>query len=292
MKKIIYENSKIPEEVIERYVVISEQKKTAINKKRKELEREYQSIKEEWFSIEQEKDKYLSYKEKKLELEKMEKEYDDTLYYLKRNINNILNFLEEELFVVKVDTNKEEYKLTTLGFISSQIKEVHNLVFALLIHNEKFNQLTPKQIVKILSCFTSVTVGDDFKSITLQTNDESIKEIIDEVNSCYDKYQDFETNNQIETGLEYNIQYDLLEYIEQWYDASNAEECKYILQNIEKEKEIFVGEFIKAILKINTISSEMEKIAESIVNIELLHKLKEIPKNTLKFVATNQSLYL
>jgi hypothetical protein len=49
---------------------------------------------------------------------------------------------------------------------------------------------------------------------------------------------------------------------------------------------------VKAILKINNISGEMEKIAESIGNLELLQKLKEIPQVTLKFVATNQSLYI
>jgi len=45
-------------------------------------------------------------------------------------------------------------------------------------------------------------------------------------------------------------------------------------------------------LKINNISSELEKVAEYIGNIELLHKLREIPHLTLKYVATNQSLYV
>ena len=44
--------------------------------------------------------------------------------------------------------------------------------------------------------------------------------------------------------------------------------------------------------KINNISSELEKVAELIGNIELLHKLHEIPAKTLKYVATNQSLYI
>jgi len=45
-------------------------------------------------------------------------------------------------------------------------------------------------------------------------------------------------------------------------------------------------------LKINNISSELEKVAEYIGNMELLHKLREIPQLTLKYVATNQSLYV
>jgi hypothetical protein len=36
----------------------------------------------------------------------------------------------------------------------------------------------------------------------------------------------------------------------------------------------------------------MEKIAEMTGNIEFLSKLREIPKMTLKYVVTNQSLYV
>jgi len=36
----------------------------------------------------------------------------------------------------------------------------------------------------------------------------------------------------------------------------------------------------------------MEKVAELVGNVSLLHKLKSIPEQTLKFVATNQSLYV
>ena len=77
-----------------------------------------------------------------------------------------------------------------------------------------------------------------------------------------------------------------------WCKCETSEQCKLILQKLEYEKGIFLGEFVKAILKINNISSELEKIAESVGNIALLSKLREIHKMTLKFIATNQSLYV
>ena len=61
---------------------------------------------------------------------------------------------------------------------------------------------------------------------------------------------------------------------------------------MEIEKEIFLGEFVKALLKITNIANEFEKIAEIIGNIDFLSKLKEIPNLLLKFVVTNQSLYI
>jgi hypothetical protein len=65
-----------------------------------------------------------------------------------------------------------------------------------------------------------------------------------------------------------------------------------LLQKLSAEKEIFLGEFVKALLKINNISSEMEKISEQMGNIAFLSKLREIPNMTLKYVVTNQSLYV
>jgi hypothetical protein len=61
---------------------------------------------------------------------------------------------------------------------------------------------------------------------------------------------------------------------------------------MDEEKQIFLGEFVKALLKINNISGEMEKIAEMTGNVLFLIKLKEIQNMTLKYVVTNQSLYV
>jgi hypothetical protein len=40
------------------------------------------------------------------------------------------------------------------------------------------------------------------------------------------------------------------------------------------------------------MASELETVCETYGNIELLSKLKQIPEKTMKFVATNQSLYV
>ena len=107
-----------------------------------------------------------------------------------------------------------------------------------------------------------------------------------------DEYKKKEEKYYLDTGIDYNIHYDLIDYTIKWCDCENVESCKLLLQRIEKEKGIFLGEFVKAILKINNIANEMEKVAELISNINLLSKLREIPILTLKYVATNQSLYV
>ena len=108
----------------------------------------------------------------------------------------------------------------------------------------------------------------------------------------YNAYKDIEVKNNIDTGIDYYMHFDLTDYIIKWCECDTEAECKLLLQTIFTEKGIFLGEFIKAILKINNISAELEKIAELVCDMEFLDKLKRIPELTMKFVATNQSLYV
>jgi hypothetical protein len=108
----------------------------------------------------------------------------------------------------------------------------------------------------------------------------------------YIEYQDKELKYNINAGVDYSIHYDLVNYVSEWCECNDINECKLLLQKLSVEKEIFLGEFVKALLKINNISSEMEKISELMGNIAFLSKLREIPNMTLKYVVTNQSLYV
>jgi len=55
---------------------------------------------------------------------------------------------------------------------------------------------------------------------------------------------------------------------------------------------IFIGDFVKAILKINTIAEEIKKIGTLTENLGLVEKMNKISSLTLKSVITNSSLYL
>jgi len=75
-------------------------------------------------------------------------------------------------------------------------------------------------------------------------------------------------------------------------NVESEKDCMAIINKIKLEKEVFLGDFVKAILKINNIAAELEKVAEINNNIPLLEKLRKIPELSLKYVATNNSLYI
>ena len=222
----------------------------------------------------------------------MKDNYDTLHSYFQSGVSSVLELLNEETFINWNKIDQNTLNLTLDGKIASQIREIHCLAFAKLYNSNKLDDLTSKQLVALFSCFTNIRVTDEFKDNFPKSNDNTVNGIISEVEQLYTGYLNKEIALNINTGFDYEIHYDLLNFVEQWCDCENIEECKFILQELGSKKEIFLGEFVKAILKINNISCEFEKIAEMTGNMELLSKLKEIPELTLKFVVTNQSLYV
>jgi superfamily II RNA helicase len=281
-----------PVEFINEYMDLNKNIKYAVNKKRKEMDRRIDYLEYNYKYIDQEQAIYFKISEKEKELNELQNQYDSLNKYFSSGVEKVLYLLLEEGFIEGEHSIETSLKLTTSGKIASQIREIHCLSFAKLYNQKKIDHLSSKQLVALFSCFTNIRVVDDFKDNVPKSEDIQINDIVKEVEILYNIYRDKEVSNNINTGFDYDIHYDLLNFVENWCDCENVEECKQVLQELGSKKEIFLGEFVKALLKINNISSEFEKIAEMTGNIAFLSKLKEIPNITLKYVVTNQSLYV
>ena len=287
---------KTPVEIIFEYIDCIEKRPGTVNKKRKEIDKQIQNILDNYKFIESEKTIIIKCKEKQQELLVLQKEYNNIQKYIDNNVLIIVDLLKRDNFLSETTVISEateiEYKLTQKGHIATHLREVHCLVFADLFDKELLDDLTSRQLVSIFSCFTNISVQDELKALLPKSDNKTIENMVIKIKEMYDEYQQKELSNNINTGTDYNIHCDLLDYVIRWCDCESIEDCKFLLQTLEKEKGVFLGEFVKALLKINNISSEMEKVAELTGNIQFLSKLKEIPKMTLKYVVTNQSLYV
>ena len=278
--------TRTPVEAVEEYYNLCDQKHTAVNKKRKDIERQIQAIVDQYKHFEQDKIVLKKVIERRRELARLQSQFDNTEKYIDNNVKAILQLLVEQGFVDETKT-----KLTPTGSIAGQMRELHCLVFAKLLPD--IQELTCQQLVALFSCFTNVNVMDEFKETVPNTNDRQIVRILKNVDEMFGFYINKESRElRIDSGMDYTMHYDLINYVGQWCEATNEEECKLVLQRLNAEKQIFLGEFVKALLKVNNISAEFEKIAELTGNVAFLSKLKEISHMTLKFVVTNQSLYV
>ena len=281
-----------PLEIIQELIDLKKNLHSAVNKKRKEIERKISEINDNYKFINQDMNSYLKAADKEKEINSLKSDYDVLHSYFQSGVSSVLELLNEENFIDGDKSDQNTLKLTLDGKIASQIREIHCLAFTQLYNSKKLDELTSKQLVALFSCFTNIRVNDDLKDNVPKSDDDKVNEIIREVENLYVGYFNKELARNIKTGFDYEIHYDLLNFVEQWCNCENVEECKFILQELGSKKEIFIGEFVKALLKINNISSELEKISEMTGNIAFLSKLKEIPHMTLKYVVTNQSLYV
>jgi predicted nucleic acid-binding Zn-ribbon protein len=295
-----FKTMQTPITVVNEYLKLLECHTTVVNKKRKDIERQIDNIHDEYVNLKFDKVKVERYNKKLKKIDDLQDQYNFVEKYIDNNVETIVNLLQDDGFVQIEKENQNETNeiketkitLTARGMIATHLKETHCLVFAQLFEENVFDKLNSIQIIMLLSCLTNIVVKDEYKNYVPKTDDVVLKELVFRVKNMYNDYITKETNLNINSGIEYMFHYDLLNYVDKWCYCENAEECKQLLQKLEEEKEIFLGEFVKALLKINNICSELEKIAELFGNMSLLSKLKEIPIMTLKYVVTNQSLYV
>ena len=204
-----------------------------------------------------------------------------------------LNDLSKGDGLVAIAGGWEEGIPSQKGLIASIFQEVHSLVMAdLYFIMYDFENITSAHLAGFFSCFYPISVNDDVKVHYYSSSDIEFMFMINTLSDRLNEYKKEELDNLLDSGSNYEVQYDLLNYVVRWCKASDEVECKIIIKELKERTGIFLGEFIKALLKVNAVALEFEKVCELDQNIALLEKLRAIPKLTLKYVATNQSLYL
>jgi superfamily II RNA helicase len=282
---------KVPESVLKEYLHLKTLLPSCVNKKRKETERAISKLEDEHKTIAKDVETYKKYFDKDKELCKLTNQFTGVEKYLDNNINIVLNMLEERGFV-GLKEDGISYALTLKGLVASHFKEVPCLIFADLVLNNVFITFSAYELVGVLSCFTNVKVSDDKKAFLPVSDYKNVVQLLKKIHETSNTFVDLELKNGINTGTDYSMIFDLTDYIMFWAECDSEPECKRLLQRMSEEKDIFLGEFIKAILKVVAITVELAAVAELIGDIELLQKCKEVPEILQKFVATNQSLYV
>ena len=86
----------------------------------------------------------------------------------------------------------------------------------------------------------------------------------------------------------HDVNFDIMELTWSWCHATDAVQCQTLLQTYSH---VYVGEFVKAMLKIIAVARELITVCETTGKVELMHRLTEIPSLLLKHIVTTQSLY-
>ena len=224
------------------------------------------------------------------EKDKLEQTRENILHYVHNEITLHCDILKKFDFIENAD---DSYRLTNKGLVAANLHEVHSLAMADIIEEGLFDKLTTEEIISVLSIFTGVRLSEDDKyhSISKCDVNRNIKDAVEKIGLALYKYHDIEASAKTNFSQSYDIQYDMCEFLYAWCFAKNESDCRKIYDEAKKFN-IYIGEFVKSILKIVNICNELEKVATIIGNLVLLSKLSYVKEKVLKSIATNQSLYL
>jgi superfamily II RNA helicase len=264
-----------------RYLQLKEDLSISKNKVRRQILNEIGEIENNAFMYQ------LSLYNKLQRLYKDIVEYNDYIYYCEhyvaRKVNGLFQVLEENGFVYRDTTKDNQDDLSTLvltekGVIASTIHEIHPLIYTDLYFYNKFNPLSSTDLFCLLSCF--------YPTKAIEITPPFLKEELKFVKVRMDYYED--QDQKYEFVNHYVLQYDLMPFIKEWMDECDDEIKSVKLLNKIKQNQLFCGDFVKCCLKLVNISKEIEKNASP----DLREKLEEGKGKIMKFICTNQSLYL
>jgi len=276
-----------------------------IKKSSKIIEKQIKIYNEDYQFIERDLNTYLSYLNKKQELEELNNKLENLKNYFNDELYKIINFLINEGFIEiqnsnislniqsqNQNLNNKQLNLTLKGHYASYLREVPCLLFADYYEEKILHKLTPQELIILLSCFNCIKINDNVKSYRPNHNTQLLNNFLINTYEKYNNYLTKEVLAKISTNSETDFNFDLVNYVYEWTTLETVEQCKTLLEKMANEKGIFTGEFIKALLKINNCVLELEKLAEYNNSLEFLNNLKQIPSLILKFIVTNQSLYV
>jgi superfamily II RNA helicase len=282
---------KVPDNVLEEYVSLKIKVLTLVNKKRKDAERALSKLEDEYKTIVKDAESFKRLSDKNRELLTLTRESQNVEQYLDTSVSCVLKMLETDGFIT-LENETVKYQLLLKGRAAAHFREVPCLLFTNLVLNDRFRLFSTVELVGFLSCFTNIKVSYETKCLIPVSENKKVKQLIQETYESTLILSDWEIKNGCDTGTDYSMIFDITDYIMLWSRSESEQECRLLLLEMSAEKDIFLGEFVKAILKIVAIAAELAAVAELVGDMELLEKCRQVPLSLQKFVATNQSLYV
>ena len=284
MKEQGFANLRTTREILKEYSDLQVKLEFSANKKRKEIETTIRKIFATNANLEKDYVFYMDYL-------RLKKSLEETNHCIRANENFVYDRVQRLLQVlvqVGVIRSVGEDKYT---LVSNFMSEINPILIAHLCNQwNYFADFGAEDLVAFFSIFTDVRVREESRIYSPYSDNPMMDEKLKLFISLKNDLLQIEEKHGIQmkdSGLD-DFCYDMVDTMYEWCACKDEADCKNVISEIE-ERGVSVGDFTKAVLKISTMCRELMSICE---NVELMRKLSEVDKLVLKYVATNQSLYL
>lgn len=206
-----------------------------------------------------------------------------------------LQFLESiDVVTDTSDKSMEELdatNVTPFGVIVSNIHEVNELLCARMIREGYFRDITPEECIALLSIFLETRPIREYSPPSFEEIGLS-EHLIQRMYEIHDYGRDLRVREEgfdIDVGNDYGVHDMMTEFAYNWArDSKNENPTPLNALKIP----FYKGNFIKDMIKLNAIISEISNVAEVICDMDLLKKMNECSKLLIRNEVTPDSLYL
>jgi superfamily II RNA helicase len=273
-------------DVIKEYYELNEELPFTKNSRKKAILKKMSNVKNDNPHIDLLLEKYRIYVKIVDDRKNKEEEKDFYKNYLVNTKKNISNILIETGFLDSYEN------VTSMGSQAIQIKEMDGMIGSYLINNILLEDLSPIELICLFSCFVDIPTNEENRTQQISDSSELVKILINDSINFINKRVELENNLKVSIDQSLKLNYDLIDYCCEWCDSCDAIRCNDIIKRLTNEKQIFLGDFCKILIKITNISKEFSNICETTNKVKLLSNLSLIPELILKHVMSSQSLYI
>lgn len=227
--------------------------------------------------------KALNLQSKKTELEQHRREYESTRYFMEQSLQIRIRYLQTKGFLaVTAATKTNAISITTSGILATKFHEIPGTLMAWVVMSEEFQTYSAREIAMLLALFIDFRMRDTDSSMAsdaiVPAHVLKFAQSAMEAMCC----PGVVNNRSDELSVEFAAM------VGEWCACETEESCKIVIQT----SSVFLGDFVKSMLKIVNSCREVEMAAEYIGNIKLLHTVSQVPGLVMKHVVTNKSLYV
>ena len=244
---------------------------------------------EKQVNFKQRYNRYLEYQDHNDNYAYINREIEFNETYVDYYFNKISEILSDEGYIniFENSANSDNNNNVNLkGIIASKIGDCNPILLTELISNNSFDNMSEPEIAATLSIFLDTKVEDNdnkepnINNINVPT---IVKNTVKMLNPIANKYIDFETANELYLNIDWTIHLGMMEVAYKW---ANLIEFKNLTTGI------FEGNFVKDMVKLDSICQTVERIADLLKNNDLVIKIKSLKSILMRDIVSIDSLYI
>ena len=224
---------------------------------------------------------FKAYDACKKEINTLENQIWNQHNLLNYNIDLIIKVLQHDNYI-----DVETQKITTKGIIAYGINECNELLFTELLYKKLLDNLSFPEIIAVLSAFINEKdQNSDEKYISDLQVPRSVKKVLEELGSIANYYMDLEDEYKLYINLDYKLYLDFVTPAYIWA-------CGGTIHDVYKATNIYDGNFVKSIMRINNICDNLMDICKTISYYDLAEKIECAQSILIRDITSINSLYV